>query len=98
VGNGVSCQRRRVPDHDQGLEYTMRTTVCPQRPAETTAASSCRPSAQGDAGLAYGASLMALRARQEDTGVAALDGKRVTNVPELRRRSGASMRSPPFRA
>jgi iron complex outermembrane receptor protein len=35
-------------------------------------------------GLAYGASLMALRARQEDTGVAALDGRRVTNVPELR--------------
>ena len=35
-------------------------------------------------GLAYGASLMALRARQQDTGNAALDGKRVTNVPELK--------------
>lgn len=35
-------------------------------------------------GLAYGASLMALRALQQDTGNAALDGKRVTNVPELK--------------
>jgi len=35
-------------------------------------------------GLAYGASLLALRARQEDTGDAALDGKRVTNVPDLK--------------
>ena len=35
-------------------------------------------------GLAYGASLMALRARQQDTGDAALDGKRVTNVPDLK--------------
>ncbi len=34
--------------------------------------------------LSYGASLMTLRARQEDTGNAALDGKRVTNVPELK--------------
>jgi len=35
-------------------------------------------------GLAYGASLLALRARQQDTGDAALDGKRVTNVPDLK--------------
>ena len=35
-------------------------------------------------GLAYGASLLALRARQEDTGDATLDGKRVTNVPKLK--------------
>jgi iron complex outermembrane receptor protein len=34
--------------------------------------------------LAYGASLLALRARQEDTGDATLDGKRVTNVPDLK--------------
>jgi len=39
---------------------------------------------RADNGLAYGASLMALRARQEDTGNATLDGKRVTNVPELK--------------
>jgi len=35
-------------------------------------------------GLAYGASLLALRARQQDTGDATLDGKRVTNVPDLK--------------
>ncbi|KQQ96796.1 TonB-dependent siderophore receptor [Massilia sp. Leaf139] len=35
-------------------------------------------------GLAYGASLMALRARQQDTGDATLDGKRTTNVPKLK--------------
>ncbi|QNA89637.1 TonB-dependent siderophore receptor [Massilia sp. Dwa41.01b] len=34
--------------------------------------------------LTYGATLMALRARQEDTGSARYDGKRVTNVPELK--------------
>lgn len=35
-------------------------------------------------GLAYGASLLALRARQEGTGNPALEGKRTTNVPELK--------------
>jgi iron complex outermembrane receptor protein len=35
-------------------------------------------------GLAYGASLLALHARQQDTGDATLDGKRVTNVPDLK--------------
>lgn len=34
--------------------------------------------------LTYGATLMALRAKQEGTGDARYDGKRVTNVPELK--------------
>ena len=34
--------------------------------------------------LTYGATLMALRARQQDTGDALYDGKRATNVPELK--------------
>ena len=34
--------------------------------------------------LTYGASLMALRAKQENTGDALYDGKRGTNVPELK--------------
>ena len=34
--------------------------------------------------LAYGATLMALRAKADGTGEAAYDGKRVTNVPELK--------------
>ncbi|MDB5748902.1 MAG: TonB-dependent receptor [Massilia sp.] len=42
-------------------------------------------SAQRSSGaLAYGASLMALRAKQEGTGDPAYDGKRATNVPELK--------------
>jgi iron complex outermembrane receptor protein len=38
----------------------------------------------GGAGLTYGASLLALRAKQIDTGDTRYDGNRVTNVPELR--------------
>jgi iron complex outermembrane receptor protein len=42
-------------------------------------------SADGKAGaLAYGASLMALNTRQEGTGQAGIDGKRVTNVPAFK--------------
>lgn len=39
---------------------------------------------QSSGALTYGATLMALRARQEGTGDARYDGKRVTNVPELK--------------
>ena len=39
---------------------------------------------RGSGALSYGASLMALRAKQQGTGEALYDGKRVTNVPELK--------------
>ena len=39
---------------------------------------------RGSGDLTYGATLMALRAKQEGTGDARYDGKRATNVPELK--------------
>jgi iron complex outermembrane recepter protein len=39
---------------------------------------------RGSGALVYGATLMALRAKQDDTGDARYDGKRVTNVPKLK--------------
>lgn len=66
-----------------GLEYTDETNTFVRNGRQNHRG--IELSAQRASGaLAYGASLMALRARQEDTGVAALDGRRVTNVPELR--------------
>lgn len=82
AGDGVSVSAA-VFQITSGLEYTdanntfVRNGVQNHRGLEL--------SAQRSSGsLAYGASLLALRARQEDTGDATLDGKRVTNVPNLK--------------
>ena len=82
VGDGVSVNAA-VFQITNGLEYTdanntfVRNGQRQHRGLELSAQ-------RASNGLAYGASLMALRARQEDTGDAALDGKRVTNVPDLK--------------
>jgi iron complex outermembrane receptor protein len=82
VGDGVSVSAA-VFQITSGLEYIdanntfVRNGQRKHRGLELSAQ-------RASNGLAYGASLMALRARQEDTGNAALDGKRVTNVPDLK--------------
>jgi iron complex outermembrane receptor protein len=82
AGEGVSVSAA-VFQITSGLEYTdasetfVRNGQRKHRGLELSAQRAAN-------GLAYGASLLALRARQEDTGDASLDGKRVTNVPDLK--------------
>jgi iron complex outermembrane receptor protein len=82
AGEGVSVSAA-VFQITSGLEYTdanntfVRKGQRNHRGLELSAQ-------RASGGLAYGASLLALRARQEDTGDATLDGKRVTNVPDLK--------------
>ena len=82
AGDGVSLSAA-VFQITTGLEYTdanetfVRNGERNHRGLELSAQRAAN-------GLAYGASLMALRARQQDTGDATLDGKRVTNVPDLK--------------
>jgi iron complex outermembrane receptor protein len=82
AGAGVSVSAA-VFQITSGLEYTdadntfVRNGQRKHRGLELSAQ-------RASGALAYGASLLALRARQEDTGDATLDGKRVTNVPDLK--------------
>ena len=68
----------------QGLEYTNAANVFVRAGEQTHRG--VELSAQGRAlpGLNYNLSLMALDTDQKDTGDASTEGKRVTNVPELR--------------
>jgi iron complex outermembrane receptor protein len=68
----------------QGLEYTNAANIFVRAGEQTHRG--VELSAQGRAlpGLNYNLSLMALDTDQKDTGDASTEGKRVTNVPELR--------------
>jgi iron complex outermembrane receptor protein len=82
AGAGVSVAAA-VFEITTGLEYTnanntfVRNGQANHRGLELSAQ-------RAASDFSYGASLMALRARQQDTGEAGLDGKRVTNVPALK--------------
>jgi iron complex outermembrane receptor protein len=82
AGEGVSVSAA-VFQITSGLEYTDANNTFVRKGRRNHRG--LELSAQrASGGLAYGASLLALRARQEDTGDATLDGKRVTNVPDLK--------------
>jgi iron complex outermembrane receptor protein len=82
AGEGVSVSAA-IFQITSGLEYTDANNTFVRKGQRNHRG--LELSAQRASGaLAYGASLLALRARQQDTGDATLDGKRVTNVPDLK--------------
>ncbi|MGJ9417447.1 TonB-dependent siderophore receptor [Massilia sp. CMS3.1] len=82
LGSGVSVSAALF-QISRGLEYTNADNVFVRNGEQNHRG--LELTAQRNAGsLAYGASLLALRARQEGTGEPALEGKRTTNVPEFK--------------
>ncbi|MFZ3287111.1 MAG: TonB-dependent siderophore receptor [Telluria sp.] len=68
----------------KGLEYTNANNVFVRSGDQTHRGLELAAQGRASADLKYSVSLMALNTRQEGTGVAALDGKRATNVPSFK--------------
>jgi iron complex outermembrane receptor protein len=68
----------------QGLEYTNAANTFVHNGRETHRGVEFAAQGRATPGLNYSLSLMALNTRQDGTGQAAIDGKRVTNVPNFK--------------
>ena len=68
----------------KGLEYTNADNVFVRSGDQTHRGLELAAQGRASADLKYSVSLMALNTRQEGTGVAAIDGKRATNVPSFK--------------
>jgi iron complex outermembrane receptor protein len=83
LGNGMTVSAALFQIR-KGLEYTNASNTFVRGGDETHRGFELSAEGKATANLAYGLSLLALNTKQEGTGDPAIDGKRVTDVPNFK--------------